>query len=440
MRILGIDVGSSSVRAAMLNHGQIDGPIARAEFETRMEGVRTEVEPDDILKALAHVVRQLGPAAREADVVALDNMAPSWVAMDKRGKAITPIVTHQDRRSIEQARDLEERIGKARCQKLAGTRPFPGSISSTTWLWFNQNAPAVMKRADLVGHLNTFLHRHLTSARVTDPSNASFMGVYSTLKLSGWNSELCDAVGARKELLPEVLDSNVIAGRVTAEAAAWSGLKAGTPMMAGCMDGSAAMFLAGPKRGQLVNVAGSTDVLALCTDSPAPHDRLLTRALGVGRWWLSVSTLAAGGSAIEWAHRTLFSELDENTYRDLAGRLAREKSRCCVRFEPYLAGDRMSIEQRQGEFHGLTLSTTREEMLRAVIESLATASAARVPLLQQGGVRIRRNVMVTGGVQQGLRDLLYRDWRGQWDFKPEDEATLRGLGCLQPVSERGGGR
>ena len=100
----------------------------------------------------------------------------------------------------------------------------------------------------------------------------------------------------------------------------------------------------------------------------------------------------------------------------------------------------MSIEQRQGEFHGLALSTTREEMLRAVIESLATASAARVPLLQQGGVRIRRKVMVTGGVQQGLRDLLYRDWRGQWDFKPQDEATLRGLGCLQPVNERGGGR
>lgn len=417
----------------MLREGQIVGRIGRSEFETHLDGVRTEVVPEEILKSLADAIGQLGPAAREADVIALDNMAPSWVVMDRSGKALTPIVTHQDRRSIEQARELEQRVGKDRYLQLAGTRPFPGSISSTTWLWFNQHAPAVMQQADLVGHLSTYLHRQLTGVRVIDPSNASFMGVYSTLELSGWSDELCAAVGARKELLPEVRESNVIAGRITAEAAAWSGLREGTPVMAGCMDGSAAMFLAGPKRGQLVNVAGSTDVLALCTDKPAPHDRLLTRALGVGRWWLSVSTLAAGGSSLEWAHRTLFSEMDEGAFRQLAGQLARETSPCSVRFEPYLAGDRMSIEQRQGEFQGLTLSTTREEMLRAVIESLAQASAARLPVLQQGGVSVLRQVMVTGGVQQGLRDLLYRDWQGAWDFRPEDEATLRGLGCLTPV-------
>ena len=53
-----------------------------------------------------------------------------------------------------------------------------------------------MAKVDLVGQLNTFLHRHLTGARVTDPSNAAFMGLYRALDLGGWDDELCAAVGA----------------------------------------------------------------------------------------------------------------------------------------------------------------------------------------------------------------------------------------------------
>ncbi len=61
------------------------------------------------------------------------------------------------------------------------------------------------------------------------------------------------------------------------------------------------MLLAGARKGQLLNVSGSTDVLALCMDKAKPHERLITRALGVGQKWLSVATLAAAGAALDWA-------------------------------------------------------------------------------------------------------------------------------------------
>jgi sugar (pentulose or hexulose) kinase len=102
-----------------------------------------------------------------------------------------------------------------------------------------------------------------------------------------------------------------------------------------------------------------------------------------------------------------------------------------VTFEPYLAGERTSIDQRFAAFSGLTLSTTRRDMLEAVIESLARASAERVPLLQSRGTRIRHDVFATGGAS-GLSDVLHRDWPGKWTFHGEDEATLRGLGTLTP--------
>ena len=98
-----------------------------------------------------------------------------------------------------------------------------------------------------------------------------------------------------------------------------------------------------------------------------------------------------------------------------------------VRFEPYMAGDRTSVEQRQGAFTGLTLASTRENMLSAMIEALAQASAARLPLLDDGSTPLKRTVVVSGGAADRLDKLMHRDWPGRWTFKPVTEATMQGL-------------
>jgi xylulokinase len=289
-----------------------------------------------------------------------------------------------------------------------------------------------MKRADLVGHLNTYLHRQLTGARVIDPSNASFTGLYRTLTVDGWSDELCKAVGAKQNQLPDILEGNEVGGSLTSSAARDLGLPDGMPMLTGIMDGSAGMLLAGARVGQLFNVCGSTDVLALCTDKPIPHERLLTRALGVGRKWLSVSTIAAAGSSLYWARQHMFPEITLEEFRALMNRLSRlgPKAAGTVRFEPYLAGDRTSVEQRQAAFTGLTLASTRTQMLSAIIEALAHASADRLPLLDSGQVRLRRTVVVSGGAEDRLDKLSHRDWPGNWKFRSATEATLRGLARL----------
>ena len=98
-----------------------------------------------------------------------------------------------------------------------------------------------------------------------------------------------------------------------------------------------------------------------------------------------------------------------------------------MRFEPYMAGDRTSVEQRQGAFTGLTLATTREQMLSAIIEALAAASAARLPLLDDGSIPVLRAVVASGGSVDRLDKLMHRDWPGRWKFKPVTEATMQGL-------------
>lgn len=432
-KLLGIDIGSSSVIAGILSGKKVLTESPRVFFKSSHAGARVEVDAEDLLRAVSEAIKGLEGKAAEVDAIALAVMCPAWVAMDKTGRPLTPLVTHQDRRSVEVAKGIEQRIGRDKHMKITGCRPFPGGISSTTWAWYKKHEPARLKGADLVGHLNTFLHRNLTGARVIDPSNASFTGLFNTLKLKGWNEELCANIGVSSSLLPEVLDADQIAGRVTKEAARRFNLREGTPVMTGIVDGSAGMLLAGAEVGQLFNVCGSTDVLALCTDKPKPHPQLLTRALGVQNKFLMVGTMAAVASALYWARLQFFPELSMTDFQKEMFRLAKKGASAAgtVTFDPYMAGERTSVEQRQGAFHGLTLASTREHMLSAMIEGLIKASAERLPLLQASGTKILSTVAVSGGADH-LDRLMRRDWSGKWKFKSVTDATMRGLGTLVP--------
>jgi xylulokinase len=432
MIILGLDCGSSSVKAGIVRDGRIIGSIARAAYPTHFDGPKVEVDPADLLNGIARAIAHLGRAAKRVDAIGLSVMSPAWIAMDRNGKPLTRIVTHQDRRSIQIARDLEKRVGMRKFLRIAGNRPFPGGISITTLAWYAKHQPQVIRKADLIGHLNTFLHRQLTGCRVIDPSNASFTGLYETLKLGPWNKELCHAAGVTIAKLPQIFESDRTPGSISAQAARRFGLTPGTPVMAGMVDTSAALMLFGARVGQLLNVSGSTDVLSLCTDDPRPDEHLLTRALGIGRLWLSVGTLAAAGSAITWARQQFFRDLSDARYYALLSKLAQDSTPNSVTFDPYLAGERTSIEQKYASFANLTLATTREDLLRAIVNALANASAARLQLLKSRGVKIRSTVFTSGGAARALHKVLYRDWPGHWTFKSEQEASLRGLSRITP--------
>jgi len=426
MSLLALDFGTSSLKAAVLRGSGATSRVVVMPYKLRLSNGCAEVLTNDVLRALRQAIAALPlEKVKAVDYVAIAGMSPAWCAMDARGRALTPLVIHQDRRSIAEAHEIERRVGRARHLKIAGNRPVPGGISSTTFLWFCRHRRDLMQRADLVGHLNTFLHRQLTGARVIDPGNASFTGLCETTKLGDWSQELMEAAGANRKILPEIVDGNVVAGRVTRAAARRFGLPEGLPMLTGLIDTSAAMLMAGTRAGQMLNVCGSTDALAVCCDEPAPDELYLTRALGIGRKWLSVCTIAAAGSALEWAHRTLFSEISAESFYRLIERVETTSVKC----DPDFAGSRVSIEQPMAAFTNLTLSTTREDLLRAIVDALRKQSAARIPILTTAcGAKLSREVVVSGGAGR----ILQRYWRGKWKFRYEPEATLRGLGKMEP--------
>jgi xylulokinase len=421
------------VKAAVLVDGKAAAGPVRTAYETTFDGVMVEIAPEKVWGAIRASVNEL--ASGSVDLIGLTSLGPAFIAMDKRGEPLTPLVTHADRRSVKQAAQIEREVGKRRHLEVTGNRPYPGGIASTTWRWYAENEPERLKDADLVGALTTWLHRRMTGERVIDPSQASFMGVYRTTTLDGWEPGLVATAKGREDQLPEVYEANRVAGRLQKEAAGELGLPTGVPMQAGCLDGSAAMLAAigqdSDEPGLLVNSVGSTDVLAMLIDRPKPAPRLLTRALGVGRHWVAVATLASVGTTLAWAQRILFPDLVSADFHALIKQIGTDGDSQGVRFRPYLAGDRSTLNQPRGGFSGLTLATTREHLLAAVLDGLAVASAARVPLLAE--VRSPRPIVfVTGGA---AADVLYRDWSGppnggDWTRRPISEATLAGVAAL----------
>ena len=440
--LLAIDVGSSSVKAAVLEGTEVFGAIASAPFATDFAGDRAEVPVDRIDAAVHAAVSQLeldGVAA-----VGLTGMGPAWLAMADDGTAITPVVTHQDRRSLDQAERIEATIGRERHLHAAGNRPTPGGISSTTAAWFAENT-GVVTRAARVGHLPTYLMRRLAGVWAIDPSNAGFSGLMD-VSTGDWSGELCQTAGVTIDKLPPIVDAAAVVGETVKNDL---GVPAGLPAFGGYVDGSGPLLLDGATPGTLCHSAGSTDVLAACLDRPTPREGLLCRPLGTRGLWVGAATQAAGAAGLAWARRVLYAEADDAAFAaavELAGGLARRVgSDAQTRrasppadaptFRPSLAGDRQQVRQPTAGFDDLTLAHTRDDLLAAVLRALVDDHRDRLDRLLAVAGDVQRSVITTGG-----GDLLARHCHAgwpdtdSWTFREVDQATLRGLGAINPAA------
>ncbi len=439
MKILAIDVGSSSIKAAFCKNGRIKH-IEHVPISTSLKGREVEIPAAGLLKSFRKAVRHITASHGHIDAIAMDSFCPGVVALDKHRAVLFGCVTHQDRRSMKQAEEIEQDIGAQRHLQLTGNRPFPGGIASTTLLWFKQNKPAEFKRIACVGQPTTLLLDHLTGQWVIDPSQAAFLGLYDSIKLSGWIPELCQRIGLTESQLPKLLFADQIAGKVTRAAAEQLGLSEGCPVFASMVDTSAAMLSTDCRPGRMVHSAGSTDVLALCLDKPAPAGDILTRPLGTGhrlaKRWLAVSTIAAGGSTMHWLKDNLFADYSSKKFHKLTAHIGRQlqdqkpggKADMEVAFAPYLAGDRTAMEERTGCFDHLTLANTREDMLRAAVLALAQASRQRFDRLSQ--IREVHSEIFTMGGQTQLADIMHDQWPGKHTFTPLENEAMTGLNRL----------
>ena len=188
MKILAIDIGTSSVKAALLDgDGNSDGEsysilcTAKAGYRIRTSNIDwVELDAEDVMKAIIGAVKSM-PGVSETDLICYDNFSPSILLMDDNGDALHPILTHMDRRSKKQTQDILNVFGKERFQAITGIQPFTGGASITSALWLMENRGDVWRSSARVGHINTYIYKQLTGVWAIDPVNASQTGMYETI-------------------------------------------------------------------------------------------------------------------------------------------------------------------------------------------------------------------------------------------------------------------
>ncbi|MEL7239887.1 MAG: FGGY family carbohydrate kinase, partial [Planctomycetota bacterium] len=388
-------IGSSSVKAAILDGTNVvPGTLVTASFRTRRDGDTAEVDPDELEGAVRDVAERLKWDG--VRTLGLTGMGPAWLAMDERGNALTPIITHQDRRSLQAALELENAVGRDEILAITGNRPTPGGISSTLIKHFGRNS----RPANSYGHVMTWLVRKFGGPNIIDPSNAGFTGLLD-VRQPGWRwaDEVLGVLGITPSMLPEIRAGDSV---VATTGENDLNVPAGLTIVGGFVDGSGPLLLAGAKPGQLVHSAGSTDVLAIALTKPMPRDGLLCRPLGTDGFpsrWVSAATHAAGGDAIRWVKDILFPAEPFEAFADRLPMLATRKT--AVVFDPALAGDRQAVQQPAAAWRNLTLATSRDDLAAAVVQGVIRNHLDRLDrilkLATDAGVDVLPEVVTTGG-------------------------------------------
>ncbi len=397
MNILALDVGTSSVKSAVLDQarGVPVGPIEHVAYDVdHPTADAAEVPPERLWQAVIAAARGAAAGRADLDGIGLSCLTPALVLLDADDRPLGPIWTHLDRRSRPAARAAWERAG-AEFLATTGNRPLPGGISVLCYRQQADNDPTLSGRVAAYLHLNGWLAFRLTGARAFDPGNASFSGLFGTLTDRQWSPRWCDFFGVNPAWLPPVVCGSTTVGTLRPAAAAELGLPAGLPVKLGTADTSSAILAAGMRPGDLLHEVGTTQVLAALTDRPVPDPRRLTRLLGVGSAFVRVTHNPVGGAALDWLRHLCFHDIPEREYYHRLMDEALDRATAVVLDPPFLGGDRLEIEAHRAAFRELTLSTDRLDLLAALLAAIRTQHQQALAALGQGD-RFDR-VFLTGG-------------------------------------------
>ena len=370
-KYLAIDIGTSRIKAAIIDDGLNIISINTADTELLMPGADcAEIDFEDILKRLIKCISILKDGLKDIQGIGLSVLCPGLVPLDRMGNPLRNAIVHLDRRSRKQSLFALNTVGEQKFLSLTGNLPYPGGISLSSILWIKENENPVYKKTYKFGHTNTYLVKKLTGNFGMDPTNASLTCLYKTVDLSGWAEEIIDDLKIDRNLLPDIQKTQHIAGYVNKEMSGITGIKSGVPVAMGAADTACAVLGAGLiNNGDMLNATGTVEALTLTLDRPYIDKKLILRAHPMYGKWLSMYIIGAGGTSVEWGRKMFFQEMDKKSFYEkyLVDILSNPDLKINEKFQPYLCGDRLSMSQKKGSFSRLSLNSTRDEMILAII-------------------------------------------------------------------------
>ncbi|MFE3169225.1 FGGY-family carbohydrate kinase [Streptomyces sp. NPDC059224] len=411
--LLGIDIGTSSSKAVLTRP---DGTVvAQAQVPHTVSLPQpgwAEHDADRVWWAdVTTLCRQLLPAAEgTVAAVGISGLGPCLLPVDAAGHPLRRAILYGiDTRATHEIDELTARYGTKELL-LRGGSILTSQAIGPKLAWLNRHEPEVYARTDRFHMASSYIVERLTGAYVLDHHSASQCNPLYDLHACAWIPEIAEEIapGIR---LPHLMWPGEIAGRVSSEAAAVTGIPAGTPVTAGTIDAWAEALSAGvDKPGDCMLMYGTTMFLIEVLDQPKTDPRLwATRGITPGTYNLA-GGMATSGAVTDWLRK-----LTGGRFEDLTAEAEHVSpgSHGLVML-PYFAGERTPLfdPDARGAVLGLTLHHNRAHLYRAALEGTAYAVRHHLEVMAESGVRPSRLIAVGGGTTADLWTQIVSDVTG----------------------------
>lgn len=410
--LIGLDIGTSGAKCIVVDDAGL--VVASKTLEYPLYTPRAgwaEQNPADWWEAVAAGCREImarsGVKASDIAGLSLSGQMHGLVALDKARNVIRPSILWCDQRTQKQCDEITAAAGGPTMLLSRTNNQMLTGYTGGKLLWLKEMEPENFAKMEIFCCPKDYIRFLLTGSVAIDVSDASGTGFFNTQKRA-WNDELIALAGLPKSVFPEALESTALAGRVTKEAAAKTGLPEGLAVYAGGGDAviqtTGSGLVAPGTLGVVIGTAGNV-AMGFTGFKPNPGGKLQMFCNNAPGLWHAVGCTQAAGSAYRWYRDTLCEhDVAEAKAKgvgvyDLMGKEAESSKPGSngVVFLPYVSGERCPYPDPncRSVFYGMSLATTRGDMTRSVMEGVTFSLKQVADLLE--GIAPAKKVYISGG-------------------------------------------
>lgn len=408
---LGLDIGTGGSRAVLVDHqGKQAAAFTAPHEDIRMDQpLYAEQRPENWWDAAQAAIRGVLAEARITGAqirgVGLSGQMHGCVILDSSNQVIRPALIWCDQRSQPQVDFIHNKLGRENVV-AAIANPVLTGFTLPKLLWVRDHEPANFERVRKLLLPKDYIRFQLTGDFATEVSDASGTALLDVLHRR-WSQAMLDGLGLDAGILPRVYESSEISGKISARAAALTGLAEGTPVAGGGGDQAASAVGNGiVERGIVSCTLGTSGVVFAHMDEVAydPQGRVHTFCHAVRDRWHVMGVTQGAGLSLQWFRNQLAAG---ESYDKLTAEGASAPPGCSGLFWlPYLMGERTPHldPQARGGWMGLTARHTRADLIRAVIEGVSFSQKDCLDIIEELGCTVT-SVRASGG---GARSAFWR--------------------------------
>ena len=413
---LGLDIGTGGSRALLVDRSaRVRFSFVAPHADMRMlKPLWAEQEPDDWWRAsqiaVLGVLKEAGVDGSAINGVGLSGQMHGLVLLDRDHNVIRPALIWCDQRSQDQVDEINSTAGPENVLR-ATANPVLTGFTLPKLLWVRDNESALFARVKRILLPKDFVRFKLTGEFATDVSDASGTALFDVLHRK-WSDEMVSVLGLDRDMLPSAYESSETTGKVSEAAANATGLRAGTPVVAGAGDQAASAIGNGiVEPGTVSCTLGTSGVVFAYLDKPAydPQGRVHTFCHAIPGVWHVMGVTQGAGLSLQW-YRNRFAP--ESSYDELTAAASLSPPGADGLFWlPYLMGERtphLDANARAG-WIGLTAKHQSSDLLRAILEGVCYSLKDGLEIIAGLGARPAVTRLSGGGARSPLWHQLFAD-------------------------------